>query len=84
MMGGVLVTSIISGNLISRFGRYRFFPIAGTAIMTVGLFLLSRLAPSTSTLAAALLDGWRPEEDEDLSPVLQRMAHALVHEMPSS
>src|SRR5262249_21642337 len=34
MMAGLLVTSIISGNLISRFGRYKPFPIAGTALMT--------------------------------------------------
>jgi EmrB/QacA subfamily drug resistance transporter len=30
-----------------------------------------------------LLDGWRPEEDEDLQPVLRRLAGALVVEMPS-
>ncbi|MBV9802117.1 MAG: MFS transporter [Solirubrobacterales bacterium] len=54
MMAGLLVTSILSGNLISRFGRYRMFPIAGTAVATVGLYLLSRLGVTTSTLAAAL------------------------------
>ncbi len=54
MMAGLLVTSILSGNLIARFGRYRMFPIAGTALATVGLFLLSRLGVTTSTLAAAL------------------------------
>ncbi len=37
MMAGLLVTSIVSGNLISRFGRYRPFPIIGTAVMTVAL-----------------------------------------------
>ena len=36
-------------------GKYRIFPIAGTAIMTVGLFLLSRLTVHTSTLEAAAL-----------------------------
>jgi EmrB/QacA subfamily drug resistance transporter len=54
MMGGVLVTSIVSGNLISRFGRYRPFPIAGTAIMTVALYLLARLGVSTPTWRAAV------------------------------
>src|SRR5919202_202060 len=54
MMAGVLITSILSGNLISRFGRYRPFPIAGTAIMSVGVYLLSRLALSTPTWVAAL------------------------------
>jgi MFS family permease len=47
-MGGMLVSSITSGQLISRTGRYKIFPVAGTAIMTVGLFLLSRTTPHTS------------------------------------
>ena len=42
-MGGLLITSIGSGQLISRTGRYRPFPIAGTAIMVVGLGLLSTM-----------------------------------------
>jgi EmrB/QacA subfamily drug resistance transporter len=54
LMGGVLVTSIISGNLISRFGRYRVFPIVGTAVMTVALYLLSRLGVTTSTVVAGV------------------------------
>ena len=53
MMAGMLLTSITSGQLISRRGRYRAFPIAGTAVMTVGLFLLSRLSLGTP-LGAAL------------------------------
>ncbi len=53
MMAGLLITSIGSGQLISKFGRYRPFPIAGTAIMAVGLWLLSRLHVDTSTLVAA-------------------------------
>jgi EmrB/QacA subfamily drug resistance transporter len=53
MMAGVLVTSTASGFLISRFGRYRAFPIAGTALATVALFLLSRLDVGTSTTVAA-------------------------------
>jgi EmrB/QacA subfamily drug resistance transporter len=53
MMGGVLVTSIVSGNLISRSGRYKRFPIAGTALMTVAMFLLSRLGVHTTGLVAS-------------------------------
>jgi DNA-binding MarR family transcriptional regulator len=53
MMGGVLLTSILSGQIISRTGRYRFFPIAGTAVMTLGLFLLSTLTMRSSTWAAS-------------------------------
>ena len=55
MMGGMLVTSILSGQLISRTGRYKIFPVIGTAVMTVGLFMLSRLTPSSSTATAATL-----------------------------
>jgi EmrB/QacA subfamily drug resistance transporter len=47
MMGGMLVSSIVSGNAISRTGRYRIFPIAGTATMSLGLLLLSRIHPET-------------------------------------
>ncbi|MFY9899876.1 MAG: MFS transporter, partial [Xanthobacteraceae bacterium] len=44
MMLGMLVTSIASGRIISAWGRYKPFPIAGTAIMTIGLVMLSRLS----------------------------------------
>ncbi|HEX6576216.1 MAG TPA: MDR family MFS transporter [Gemmatimonadaceae bacterium] len=55
MMGGMLVSSIISGQLISRRGRYKAFPIVGTAIMVAGLFLLSRVKPETSITTTSLL-----------------------------
>ena len=54
MMVGLLITSILSGQLISRRGRYRMFPIFGTAVMAIGLFLLSRLDVGTSTLTSAV------------------------------
>ncbi len=54
LMGGLLLTSIVGGQVVSRTGRYRIFPIIGTAIMTLGLFLLSNLSPETSTLTAGL------------------------------
>jgi EmrB/QacA subfamily drug resistance transporter len=43
LMGGLLITSIASGQVITRTGRYKAFPIAGTAVMTVGLYLLATL-----------------------------------------
>jgi len=55
MMGGMLVTSILSGQLISRTGRYKVFPLLGTAVMTGGLFLLSRLSPNTTNSTASAL-----------------------------
>jgi EmrB/QacA subfamily drug resistance transporter len=51
LMGGLLITSIASGQVITRTGRYRWFPIAGTATMSIGLYLLSGLDPSSSTAA---------------------------------
>jgi EmrB/QacA subfamily drug resistance transporter len=50
MMAGLLVTSILSGRLITRTGHYKLYPILGTAVMIVGLFLLSRMTEHTSTL----------------------------------
>ena len=54
MMAGLLVSSIVSGNLISRTGHYRQFPIIGTALMTVALGLLATLGVHTSTLTISL------------------------------
>jgi EmrB/QacA subfamily drug resistance transporter len=54
MMGGVLVTSIISGRIISQIGRYRMFPIAGTAVMTAGLALLSTLNAASAPWLASV------------------------------
>jgi MFS family permease len=50
----MLLTSITSGQLISRRGRYRVFPIAGTAVMAAGLFLLSRMDVTTTVAQASL------------------------------
>ena len=54
MMGGLLLTSIGSGAIISRTGRYKLFPIIGTAITAFGLFLLSTMGASTGTATAAV------------------------------
>jgi EmrB/QacA subfamily drug resistance transporter len=54
MIVGLLTTSIFSGQMISRTGRYKRFPIIGTALMTTGLLLLSRLDVGTSTLTSSL------------------------------
>jgi EmrB/QacA subfamily drug resistance transporter len=48
LMGGLLVASIVAGQLITRTGRYRRFPIAGMALTAVAMYLLSTL-DTTST-----------------------------------
>ena len=47
LVGGLLLTSVGSGQLIARTGRYKVYPIVGTAVLTVALFLLSRLDEHT-------------------------------------
>jgi EmrB/QacA subfamily drug resistance transporter len=49
LMAGLLAVSIASGQIIARTGRYRVFPIAGSAAMALGLYLLSLMSPSSST-----------------------------------
>jgi EmrB/QacA subfamily drug resistance transporter len=48
LMLGLFGTSIGSGQIISRWGRYKIFPIVGTALMTLGLGLMSTIGPHTS------------------------------------
>ena len=54
LMAGLLLVSIGSGQLISKTGKYRFFPIAGTALMTLGLFLLHLMDAGSSTFLDAI------------------------------
>lgn len=54
LMLGLLVTSIISGQVVSRTGRYKLFPIIGSVLMVVGMYLLSHLGLRTSHLTMSL------------------------------
>jgi EmrB/QacA subfamily drug resistance transporter len=54
LMAGLLITSIASGQVITRTGHYKPFPIVGTAVMAVGLYLLSTLDPASSTASIFL------------------------------
>jgi MFS family permease len=51
--GRLLTASILSGRAITRIGRYRPFPIAGTAVLVVGMFLLSLLGVDTPIWVAS-------------------------------
>jgi EmrB/QacA subfamily drug resistance transporter len=48
LMGGLTVASIITGRRITATGRYRIYPIVGTALCTVGIALLSQMSPDTT------------------------------------
>ena len=49
VMAGLLVSSVVSGRIITRTGRYKVFPILGTAVAAVGMYLLSSLDETTGT-----------------------------------
>jgi EmrB/QacA subfamily drug resistance transporter len=53
LMAGLLVAAVLSGRAISRIGRYKAFPIAGTAVLIVGMYLLSRLGVGTAPWLAS-------------------------------
>ncbi len=54
MMLGVTVTSIVAGQVTTRTGRYKIFPILGGGIMDVGMYLLTGLDVSTTRLTSAI------------------------------
>ena len=49
MMGAMLPTSIIVGRAVSRTGRYRWYPIAGSILIAVSMFLLSTMTYTQAT-----------------------------------
>jgi EmrB/QacA subfamily drug resistance transporter len=51
---GLLIASVVSGNVVSKTGQYRLFPIAGSLVMGLGLFLMSRMGPSTGAWLESL------------------------------
>lgn len=54
LMGGLLGASIVAGQVISRTGRYKFFPVVGTIIATVALALFSTMDVDTTQSRASL------------------------------
>ena len=54
LVGGLLVASIASGRLVSKFGRYRIFPIFGTIVMAIGFWLFSHVTVTSSQFTMSL------------------------------
>jgi EmrB/QacA subfamily drug resistance transporter len=54
MMIGVTITSIVAGQVTTRTGKYKVFPIIGGAIMALGMFLLTHLDISTTRTTSAI------------------------------
>ena len=54
LMAGLLVAAVASGRVISHIGRYKPFPIAGTAVLVGGMYLLSLLGVGTAPWLASV------------------------------
>ena len=54
MVVGMLITSTGSGTLVGRTGRYKIFPVVGTALMALAFLLMSRMDPSTTALVQSI------------------------------
>ncbi|OBA58009.1 MFS transporter [Mycobacterium sp. 1100029.7] len=54
MVVGMLITSTGSGTLVGKTGRYKIFPVTGTALMALAFWLMSRMTPSTSAIEQSL------------------------------
>lgn len=46
MMGALLLTSVLTGVLVSKYGRYKWMPIVGSLILAAGMGLLGTITPS--------------------------------------
>jgi len=57
LMAGMLAASVLSGRLVTRWGRYKVFPVVGAALMTVGAYLMSLIGEHTGgwVMAAYML-----------------------------
>jgi EmrB/QacA subfamily drug resistance transporter len=54
LVAGLLVTIITTGRAITRWGRYKVFPVVGTAVLSVGLLLLSTMGVQTTQLVVSI------------------------------
>ncbi|MGW2716423.1 MDR family MFS transporter [Streptomyces sp. NPDC001492] len=54
MLGAMLVTSMVAGRVTTNTGRYKVFPVVGTVLMGVGLYLLSTMDTGTSRFTSGV------------------------------
>ena len=80
LMAGVLVTSIVTGRIITRTGRYKAFPVAGTVVTSLGLFLLSTLGTATPRLVSS---GYMVVLGVGLGMVMQVLILAVQNDVPA-
>ncbi|MFI8069888.1 MDR family MFS transporter [Streptomyces sp. NPDC086033] len=54
MLGAMLVTSMVAGRVTTNSGRYYVFPVLGSVLMVIGLYLLSTMDTGTSRLTSGI------------------------------
>lgn len=54
MMVGIIGSSVIGGRLITHTGRYKIFPVIGSALATLSFFLLSTMGVGTVLVTASI------------------------------
>ncbi|MFI9648708.1 MDR family MFS transporter [Streptomyces sp. NPDC052040] len=54
MLGAMLVVSMIAGRVTTNSGRYKVFPLVGSVLMIIGLFLLAQMDTGTSRFTSGL------------------------------
>jgi EmrB/QacA subfamily drug resistance transporter len=54
LMLGLVLTSVSSGRIITRTGKYKMWPVFGTAIMAVGLFMMSTMREGTPRIDSSI------------------------------
>jgi len=76
-----MTSSITSGRIITRTGKYKVFPVFGTAIMTVGLYLMSTMGVGTSRL---LTSAYMVLLGLGIGMIIQVMVLAVQNSVPHS
>ena len=54
MIFGLLLSSMIVGNLISRFGKWKAYMVVGSILLTVGLYLMSTIEYDTNYVVVSV------------------------------
>ncbi|SHJ12797.1 MDR family MFS transporter [Wenxinia saemankumensis] len=55
LTAGILTASLLAGQFMQRTGRYKWLPVTGLSLMTLGVLSLTQLGPDTSTLVFSLM-----------------------------
>ncbi|MFF4488925.1 MFS transporter [Streptomyces sp. NPDC001544] len=79
MTGGIVAGSVVAGQLISRTGRYKAYPVLGGVLCVAGMWLLSRLQTDTSRLHCGI---WMAVLGAGLGLVMPVLVLAVQNSVP--